>query len=82
MKPGIFLRLMIVLSFVGALYCFGGAVRHWASSPRQCVDTVGVVEMDKSEEVACKNPEQTLTWVPAKPTGFVYQCACYRPPKK
>jgi hypothetical protein len=74
---------MIVFSFLGSLYLFGGSVRHWASTPKACVDTMGFSPCSAMEEVACKDPEQTLTWQPAKPSGFVYQCTCFRPaPKK
>jgi hypothetical protein len=73
-----FLRFWSILLFCAAAYLFGIPVKRWAQTPARCVDTMGFSPCAASEEVACKNPEQTLTWEPAKPTGFVYKCTCFR----
>jgi hypothetical protein len=78
---GIFLRVAGILVLVTLIYVFGPALHKKVSTPAACVDTTGFVECGRTEEVACKNPEQTLTWQPARPNGFTYQCTCYRPKK-
>jgi hypothetical protein len=84
-RGSVFLRIAIVFAFCGSLYCFGGVIRSWgqhALVDPPCVDVIGFNACSKSEEQACKRPDQVLTWQPANPTGFVYRCTCPHPAAK